>query len=257
MEAELRVALFDRQTKPLRLSRDGQTALELGQRVLAAARTLTESLGPGGEPSGVLRLGVAHALAPLVTAGPLDLLRARYPGLAPQISSDWTGALLERVASGSLDAAVIMLAAGAEPRGELHATKLRDETIEVVGAADLAARRWSSLAELNAVGWVVQPEGCGYRAALIQRLDRLGAGSLNVAVEAFGQDLQLSVIARGAGFGLMPASQVTALAARYQVRPVRVADFQLATSLWFVRPRHVGRLAEALDAIEQSLDVME
>ena len=257
LEADLRVVLFDRQTKPLSLTHDGRTALDHGRRALAAAQDFSEAMSPAGDPAGALRLGSAHALATRMTARPLDLLRAAYPQLAVQVSSDWTGALLERLSDGSLDAALIMLPTGAEPRRELHARRLHDEDIAIIGAARLAARPWGSLRDLNGLGWVIQPEGCGYRAALKAALEQLGAGPMRVAVEAFGQDLQLSVIARGAGFGLLPARQLAVLSQAYGLAAFAVPDFRLGVSLWFVRQHHMGRLAGPLDEVERVLSELE
>ena len=257
LEAELRVVLFDRRTKPLALTRDSRTALDLGGRVLAMAREFSDVLSPAAEPKGNLRIGAAHAVASLVTGRPLDMLRSKYPQLAVQISSDWTQALLDRVSAGGLEAAVVLLPADAGPGREIYARKLRNEDIQIIGAARLASRKRLSLQDLNDIGWVVQPEGCGYRAALTRGLDRSGAGPLRVAVEAFGYDLQLSVIAKGAGFGLLPASQLKAIPKRLNIRTFKVSEFRLVVSLWFVRQRHPGKLAGALDAVESALSDSE
>ncbi len=257
LETELRTLLFDRQTKPLSLTHDGHAALEHGRRVLAIVGDFSSALSPTGEPTGLLRIGAAHALSPLVAGRPLDLLRERYPKLVLQIASDWTGGLVERVHTGALDGAVILLPAGAEPRHDLHARRLRDEEICLIGSTARAATPPGSLREMNEIGWIVQPEGCGYRAALTQALERLGAGPPRIVVEAFGQDLQMSVVARGAGFGLLPASQLRGLGEGRGVRAVQAPDFQLTVSLWFVRQHQAGRLTSALDAIEQIVTEME
>jgi hypothetical protein len=61
------------------------------------------------------------------------------------------------------------------------------------------------------------------------------------------------VVARGAGFGLLPASQLTAIALKRRIRAFNVPDFQVAVSTWFIRRPQLGRLSRPLDEIERLL----
>ncbi|WP_249123842.1 MULTISPECIES: LysR family transcriptional regulator [unclassified Bradyrhizobium] len=253
LELELGVTLFDRQTKPLILTQDGQAALHHGRRVLDAAEAFLDAVSPAAPPTGVLRIGTAHALAEIVAERPLDQLRSGFPDVTLQISIDWTAPLLERLHAGSLDAALITLLTDGPPRTELPARCLGRENVRVIGGGAHASTRWRSLRALNEVGWVIQPESCGYRVALTQALERAGAGPPRVIVEAFGKNLQLSVVARGAGFGLLPASQVKKIPARQKIKAFNVPDLQLTVSTWFIRRRQLGRLARPLDVMEQTL----
>lgn len=253
LELDLGATLFDRQTKPLALTHDGQAALDHGRRVLDAADAFADALSPAAPPTGVLRIGTAHALAEMVGERPLDKLRSGFPELTLQISVDWTGPLLERLHAGSLDAAVITLLNDGAPNTDLQARCLGREQVRIIGAAGLASTRWRSLPAMNEVGWVIQPEACGYRIALTEALERAGAGPPRVIVEAFGKNLQLSVVARGAGFGLLPASQVKKIPVRLKVKAITVPDFRRTVSTWFVRRRQPGRLSRPLDAMEQAL----
>jgi DNA-binding transcriptional LysR family regulator len=253
LELDLGATLFDRQTKPLVLTHDGRVALEHAQRVLNATEAFSDALSPTAAPSGVLRIGTAHVLAELVAEHPLDLLRSKFPDLILQISVDWAGPLIERLRSGDLDAAVISLLTDGEPKTELPARRLGKEDVRIIGAASLASTRWRSLQAMNEIGWVIQPEGCGYRTALTQALERVGAGPPKVIVEAFGKNLQLSLVARGACFGLLPASQLNAIPGKRKIKAFNIPDFQLAVSTWFIRRLQSGRLSRPLDEIEQSL----
>lgn len=253
LELDLGATLFDRQAKPLILTHDGRVALEHGQRVLNATEAFSEALSSTAAPSGILRIGAAHVLAELVAERPLDFLRSRFPDLTLQISVDWAGPLIERLHSGNLDAAVISLLTDGEPKTELPARRLGREEVRIIGAANLAATRWRSLRAMNEIGWVIQPDGCGYRTALAQALERVGAGPPKVIVEAFGKDLQLSVVARGAGFGLLPASQLDTIPHKRKIKAFNVPEFQVAVSTWFIRRVQPGRLSRPLDEIEQSL----
>ncbi|MGY3494292.1 LysR family transcriptional regulator [Bradyrhizobium sp. USDA 4502] len=253
LELDLGVTLFDRQTKPLALTHDGHAALHHGRLVLDAAEAFSDALSPAAPPMGVLRIGTAHALAEIVAERPLDQLRSGFPEVTLQISIDWTAPLLERLHSGTLDAALITLLTDAPPKTDLPARCLGREDVLIIGAASHTAARRRSLRALNEVGWVIQPESCGYRVALTQALERAGAGAPRIIVEAFGKNLQLSVIARGAGFGLLAASQVKKIPAKQKVKAFNVPDLRLTASTWFIRRRQLGRLSRPLDAMEQAL----
>ncbi|UGY12601.1 LysR family transcriptional regulator [Bradyrhizobium septentrionale] len=253
LELDLGATLFDRQTKPLALTHDGQAALDHGRRVLDAAEAFSDALAPTAPPMGVLRIGTAHALAEVVAERPLDQLRSGFPDLTLQISVDWTAPLLKRLDDGSLDAAVITLLTDGPPKTELPARCLGREDVRIIGAASHASTRWRSLRAMNEVGWVIQPESCGYRVALTQALERVGAGPPRVIVEAYGKNLQLSVVARGAGFGLLPASQMKKIPVKQKIKAFNVPDFRLTVSTWFVRRRQPGRLSRPLDAMERTL----
>ena len=84
-------------------------------------------------------------------------------------------------------------------------------------------------------------------------LERVGAGPPKVIVEAFGKNLQTSVVARGAGFGLLPSSELSTTAGKRKIKAFNVPDFQLTVSTWFIRRLHLGRLSRPLDDVERLL----
>jgi DNA-binding transcriptional LysR family regulator len=253
LEMDLGATLFDRHAKPLILTHDGQAALVHARRVLGAAEAFTEALAPDTAPSGVLRIGSAHALAELIAERPLDALRSTFPDLTLQLSVDWTKPLLQRLEDGELDAVALALLNDGAPATECSANCLGKEDVRIIGSTALASTRWRSLRAMNEMGWVIQPEQCGYRIALARALEEAGAGPPRVVVEAFGKNLQLSVIARGAVYGLLPASQQKAIPHGRKIRAFDVPDFRATVSTWFVRRRHPGRLSRSLDTIEQML----
>ncbi|WP_431861888.1 LysR family transcriptional regulator [Azospirillum sp.] len=252
LEAEVGATLFDRQSKPLALTRDGETALAHARRVLEAVDGLGEAFAGSGQPAGILRLGATHVLSRLLAGDALDDVRTSFPGLTVRLSSDWSNALLDQLDGGALDGTLVLTAEDGMPRAELQGRRLSQEEISVVGSPELVARTRGSLAAMNAVGWVLQPEGCRYRTTLTEALHRAGL-RLNVAVESFDQELLLNLAARGVGFGTGPLRLVegTPLAAR--LRPVAVDGFRLTVAVWLVRARHSGRLDRVFDGLERSL----
>lgn len=254
LEAELGVALFDRQTKPLALTRDGETALAHARRVLKASDDMLDAFAGSGQPKGLLRLGVAHVLTALAANRPLDDLRAAFPGLTLRLHSDWSAPLMDQVRGGALDGALVLLGKGQTPPEDLAAHCLSRETVQIIAAADMAdpfPARWT-LPAMNALGWVVQPDGCKYRSAMTHALARYGL-SPNVTIEAYDQTLLVSLVARGVGFGLAPLRLIAPTVHAAGVRPVTVPDFALTVAVWLVRARFTGRLGNVFDVLEASL----
>ena len=252
LEAEVGATLFDRQSKPLMLTRDGQTALAHARRVLEAVEGLGDAFAGSGQPEGILRLGATHVLTRLLAGAALDDLRTTFPGLTVRLSADWSSALLEQLDGGALDGALVLTAEDGVPRAELPGRRLAMEEVSVVGTPELVARTRGALAAMNAVGWVLQPEGCRYRTALTEALHRAGL-RLNVAVEAFDQELLMSLAARGVGFAAGPLRLVEGTPLVARLRPVPVEGFRLTVAVWLVRARHSGRLDRVFDALEGSL----
>jgi len=252
LEAELGVTLFDRQTKPLALTRDGEVALAHARRILGAATDFSDAFAGSAEPKGLLRLGVAHVLTALAAGCPLDDLRAGFPGLTVRIHSDWSAPLMEQVRAGALDGAVVLLGEGQAPPDDLPSRLLSREEVSVVASAERAAAAPGSLAAMNAVGWVLQPDGCKYRNALGLALAPLGLRP-NVTVEAYDQTLLASLVARGVGFGLAPMRLLAPVEAAAPLQPVELSGFHLTVTVWLVRARVVGRIGPVFDRLEDSL----
>ena len=88
---------------------------------------------------------------------------------------------------------------------------------------------------------------------VVQRLlDRMGA-RLEVAAEVLGPDIQLSLIARGVGFGLVPARRVMQSAQAGELRRIEVRGLDLSLAVWVLRSSLAGRLTPAIDHLAGSL----
>ena len=252
LEAELGARLFDRETKPLALTPDGERALLSGRRVLDEVDDLREAFTPSAPPSGPLRLGVAHSVAFMLAGPALTRLRAAFPTVTPRISADWSPALIERLEGSQLDAAIV---AATDRRAEPPAARSRllgTAKVAVVAARDAPLGPESGIADLNAIGWVLHPEGCGYRRALVRALQASGVAP-NIVAETFGVDLQLALVARNAGVGLLPLALLRGQPGMERLRAITVPELQLRVAVWSVRGRRPERLEPVVATLETAV----
>lgn len=249
LEAELGAVLFDRSSKPPTLTPAGEQALAHGRRVLQALDDLSGSVAEGADPRGSFRLGVSLGLSQLVLNEPLDSLRRQFPGLVFQVSSGWSNDLLKDVESNAQNAAVVLSASTGEPATALPLTRVGSDRLMVVAPAGSSLPPRARLAELAGQGWVLHPDGCSYRSALKRALAQTGSPFI-VAVEAFDQELQLSLVARGNGLGVVPSCLLRHSAFQDRLRCIEVPELDYRLAVWIARGRFIGSLAAVVDALE-------
>lgn len=257
LEESLGVELLDRNTKPLKPTAAGRRVFEQCLRVMREVDGLRELVAGDSAPSGVLRLGVPQSIGEVVLLEALRRLTGEYPELRAQVSSGWGSHLLARLENAELDAAVVLFPPSKVFPDDLGATALGRMELCVVAARDseVKARR---LLDCYQHGWVLNPDGCGFRAGLQRALADQGLG-LQLNLETFGSELQLGLVAEGRGLGLVPAPALARSRYRDQLRVVQLDDFQPLIQLWLVRPRLLGNLESPArlfgDAVAEGLDI--
>src|SRR5918999_450480 len=109
LERELDAALFVRSTRRVELTPAGRALLPEARRTLAAARSATEAVAAvQGLLRGSLAVGTMQILPPTVDlVAVLGRFHARHPGVELRLHQAGTGTLLEGVAAGALDLAMV------------------------------------------------------------------------------------------------------------------------------------------------------
>jgi DNA-binding transcriptional LysR family regulator len=213
---------------------------------------LKASIAEAGRPAGELRVGIAHGLAETVITSPLDHVRRRFPDLQLRVSCHWTRRLLEDVRNGALDCAVALMTEHQSLPPGVAATPVGSERVLVVAAKDLKLPRPRGrlrLRDLAGQSWIVNTTGCGYREALQRACDRAEI-VMRTSGEIIGYDLQLSLIVRGAGLGLIPWRRFNHSPHRRRLRILHVDDFALDATAVVVRGPSLGSLAIAVDHLQ-------
>lgn len=249
------VPLLDRSSKPPTLTPAGRRVLEHCRRVLAVMSDLKASALDTAPPAGEFRIGLPHGLAEILLASPIDRLQKRFPQLELRISCQWSSLLIKEVDNGGLDCGIALLTEHqALPRG-LSAAVIGSERVVVVSGKGLKlphTKRHLRIRDLSGQAWVVNTSGCGYRDALARAFDRSQA-RMKVSAEVLGYELQLSLIARGGGLGLVPLRKLDASTYRRQLRVLHLEDFRLAAEVAVLRRSSLGSLGPAVDYLAECL----
>ena len=256
LEDALGTSLLDRQTRPMLPTRAGQETYEFAKPVLSSVNDLKTGIMHGGEPSGDFRFGVSRSLGDLAIGSPIRCLRADLPKVRIQAFVQWSGVLLERLATRALDCAVVLLPEGSTPPASLTSECLGATPFTIVAAKTNRLSQPATLEELASNAWVLNPHGCSVRQSLEAAFLQRGLPFVS-AVEAEGYELHLSLVSEGVGLGLVMPQVLHSSVLRKHIKPVTVKGISLMQNVWILHSRHIGRLTPAVrcvrDAVKQQL----
>jgi DNA-binding transcriptional LysR family regulator len=251
LEDALGIALIDRRRRPFALTDAGQTLLLRCRRLLAAADDLKTLGDERLVPLRELRIGVAHALTEVALTDPVDEVRRAFPAAILRLHTGWSRDLLTRVRSGALDAAIIFLP---DPEGApsgVAADAIGRDHLAIVASAEWP-RRACAIRDLREQVWILNPEGCAARAALRRQLARARL-PLRVGVETYNYELQLRLIARGRGLGLVPHRVLLRSPTRRRLRTIRVRELVFPLTIWMVAGELASDLGGPVDALSRAV----
>jgi DNA-binding transcriptional LysR family regulator len=255
LEAELGGALFDRTKKPISPTPLGRTALEQARRILQMSEDLRATISSdAGTLKGELRLGVGRwlsreAVPPLVLA-----LRRDYPGVELRLSVNFSGALTRQVEDGLLDAAIVLRPPHWHLPAALAGTRLGVEQVVLVSSTKTPLKGTVPLEALRKVGWVINPEGCGFRSKL-KRLLEEGGIPFRVVVETADteSELQLQLIREGVGPGIVPTRDLRPRLAAAGLQIFRIGTANFSHDVWLVHRRTGPIVPVVMPVIERTV----
>jgi LysR family transcriptional regulator, hydrogen peroxide-inducible genes activator len=210
LEALLGRPLFERTTRRIVVTPQGEALVGQAREVLGAARVLLEMARAQADPlSGRLRLGVIATLGPYYLPGLLWEVRTRFPSLELRLQEGLTDPLVRALQTGALD---LVLLALPWPTDGIVVEPLFFEPFRAIVPAGhpLAEQPRLGLGDLAGDGLLLLEEGhCLREQALsLCRLSRSGRDA------RFASSLEMlrHMIAAGEGHSLVPL-----LAARERV----------------------------------------
>ncbi|KTD26126.1 hydrogen peroxide-inducible genes activator [Legionella lansingensis] len=115
LEEELGIVLFERNNKQVMLTEAGRALLGRAQQVLTNVAEMKELARQSADPyAGELHLGVIPTLAPYLLPHVMPAIQAAFPKLNIWLIEDKTHRLIEKLAGGQLDAAIMATPVEAE-----------------------------------------------------------------------------------------------------------------------------------------------
>lgn len=203
LEKELGTTLVDRATGTL--TDEGEMVLTRARRILHEMEDIDADIHSLGETAtGDCRIGTLGTTARWLMPPLLNSLVRHHPGVRPAIIEGATSALLLRLSSGEIDAAIVHFPIS-DPT--LDTTELfAEELLLLVPKKHVLAERSSmSLEELSEHPLLLAPRGTAQRR-IIDRAAATRGVSLRSQAEIDGVRLMASLVFEGFGPAIVPAS---------------------------------------------------
>ena len=200
LEALLGCAVFERTSRRVLVTAKGEAVLRQARAVLAEAHRLLDlARSQDGPLRGPCRIGAIPTLGPYLFPQILRPLRAAYPALELVLSEARTAELFDRLAAGTLDAALLSPPLPAE--GLAEAALFFEPVLLACPPALRPALGKASLGALDPARLMLLEEGHCLRDQALALCGRIRPGWLH----ATSLETLRHMIAAGAGYSLLPA----------------------------------------------------
>lgn len=242
LEERLDVQLFQRQGGKLVLSSEGKLLLSYADRLLRLSSEAEAAIRTG-TPRGTLRLGTLESTAAARLPAILARYHTAYPDVLIELVTGTSGALLNKVRSFDVEAALV-----AEP---LTANDLDTQEVfveELVLIASKASPRIKTPKDLKKHTVIAFTTGCSYRRILE---DWLGHSSVvpDRVLELGSYHAIVACVAAGSGIAIVPRSVLRVVHADNEVAAYPLPErFARARTMLVWRQGHES---VALDAMRR------
>ncbi|HYR26269.1 MAG TPA: LysR family transcriptional regulator [Aquabacterium sp.] len=236
LEDELGAQLLER-SAPVHPTSAGQALRPYAQRMLQLHAEASALFTPHSPPAGSLRIGAMETTAALRLPPVLAQLHQQHPLIDLQLRTGPTATLLEALAHGELDCALV---AGHPPQPRWHAHEVFVEELVLVGAQPL--KRLPSAEVLLHTPFLAFRQGCSYRQRVELLLASQGITAARI-MEMGTLDAILGCVAAGMGHALLPEAVVQAQQHRFGVHWMRLpgplrADIARVGTCFVAGPAH-------------------
>jgi DNA-binding transcriptional LysR family regulator len=231
LEQEFDLRLFERASSGMSLTVAGRELLAHAQRVLSAAEEFKRSAQQlTGDVSGALRLGTVSDPDSLRVGDLMAAAVKRHPRVEIELHHEVSGAALEGVREGRLDASFYF---GDDPGRDFSTLRLREfvycVTAPAAWAAKIAAADWD---DIVALPWILTPAISTHNRLVTRLFEQQGVAPPQRQIEADQESVIHALVVSGVGVSLMREEAARALAHRGEICIWPRA--RLRTTLWFV-----------------------
>lgn len=209
LERELGAELFHRARGHIALTAAGEALLPRAQRMLAEAEAIRDEMGElAGLRRGRVRLGAPPTLCISLVAEAISAFHAAHPGVDLHLDESGSRLLVDQLAVGAVDIALITESTGPPPSGfSLTRMPLLTEELVVVSAASqppVAITPAIGLEHLATLPLIALDETYELRATTDAAFRSAGI-TPNHVLEGAEMDAVLRFVERGVGVAVVPA----------------------------------------------------
>jgi DNA-binding transcriptional LysR family regulator len=244
LEARLGIKLFHRQGRKLVLSSEGKVLLAYADRLLRLSSEAHAAL-KGHGPHGVFRLGTLESTAATRLPPVLARYHRDYPAVRLELVTGTSGALVDRVLRGEIEAAFVAEPFTAKNLDTLHA--FSEELVLITPKGHARVRKPSDIDQRVVLAFTT---GCSYRRRLEAWLGRSSMVAERV-MEYGSYHAITACVAAGSGIAVVPKSVLRAIGIEAQVA-VHALPASIANARTMLVWRH-GHQSAPLEALRQEL----
>jgi DNA-binding transcriptional LysR family regulator len=244
LEARLGTKLFHRQGRKLVLSSEGKVLLAYADRLLRLSSEAHAAL-KGHGPHGVFRLGTLESTAATRLPPVLARYHRDYPAVRLELVTGTSGALVDRVLRGEIEAAFVAEPFTAKNLETLHA--FSEELVLITPKGHARVRSPNDIDQRVVLAFTT---GCSYRRRLEAWLGRSRIVAERV-MEYGSYHAITACVAAGSGIAVVPKSVLRAIGIEAQVA-VHALPASIANARTMLVWRR-GHQSAPLDALRQEL----
>lgn len=209
LEANLGLNLFERETRGVRITQEGQELLQHAKVILRQiSEAEADMVSYRSTPVGLVRVGLPTSLTAMLAVPLLERCMSDMPNVKLRLVESMSGYLTQWLRDGTLDLSVTF---GSNPPPDIEVEPLAREDLLLVGrsGADIAPYLDEDgsmpMARLSEIKLILPGPEHGLRS-LVDTQARQQAVPINVAIEidAFSEIKRL--VARGLGFTIMSSA---------------------------------------------------
>jgi LysR family hydrogen peroxide-inducible transcriptional activator len=250
LESQIGAPLVERSSRQVRLTSLGEEFAERARDILRAVEELGELGRAGGLPlAGKLRIGVIPTVAPYLLPRLIQDLAARYPGADLRPREAVTGRLLDELAAGRLDMALVALPVS-EPA--LAEAPLFEEEFVLVRPAQDAGKPVPAPEALREMRLLLLEEGHCFRDQALSFCEIGAGGAPRELMEGSSLATLVQMVGAGIGVTLIPEMAIPLEARSAEVSVARLAPPRPSRTLGLVW-RRTNPLAPRIAAIAEGL----
>jgi len=245
LEREVGGPLLHRQRGAVRPTEAGERLLPYARRILAdAAAATAEMQRVRGLETGVLRVGATPSAGTALLPPVLRRFHDAHPGVVLHLSEAGSRDLVEQLAVGALDLAVVVLPVAAHG-GALATTPLLRDALGLASAADSPAPVPGPSAgpqDLAGVGLVLPGEGYDLRATALAACAAAGVEP-RVVADGGELDVVVALVRAGVGAAVLPRTVVDGAGGALRWTPLRGPSLHRTVGVAHRKDVPLGRAA--------------